>query len=116
MFYFRAGNSDGIRLLPERAEYEYFIYEGTVDVAEATGAMGTRGGDWVLTPNPATHAFTLSGCAEQVPVTVSDAQGRLIHAALWDGSPIDISGWERGMYFVQVTRDESTRVERLIVR
>ena len=70
----------------------------------------------MLTPNPATHVFTLSGCAEQVPVTVSDAQGRLVHAALWDGSPIDISGWERGMYFVQVTRDESTRVERLIVR
>ena len=40
MFYFRAGNGDGIRLLPERAEYEYFIYEGTVDVAEAIGAMG----------------------------------------------------------------------------
>ena len=57
MFYFRAGNGDGIRLLPERAEYEYFIYEGTVDV-EATGAVGTQGGDWVLTPNPATHAFT----------------------------------------------------------
>ena len=51
-----------------------------------------------------------------MPVTVNDAQGRLVHAALWDGSPIDISGWERGMYFVQVTRDESTRVERLIVR
>ena len=102
--------------MPERAEYEYFIYEGTVDVAEATGAVGTRGGDWVLTPNPATHVFTLNGCAEQVPVTVNDAQGRLVHAALWDGSPIDISGWERGMYFVQVTRDESTRVERLIVR
>ena len=116
MFYFRAGNGDGIRLLPERAEYEYFIYEGTVDVAEATGAVGTRGGDWVLTPNPATHVFTLDGCAEQVPVTVSDAQGRLVHAALWDGSPIDISGWERGMYFVQVTRNKSTRVERLIVR
>ena len=115
MFYFRAGNGDGIRLLPERAEYEYFIYEGSVDVAEAIGAMGARG-DWVLTPNPATYAFTLSGCAEQVPVTVSDAQGRIVHAALWNGSPIDISGWERGMYFVQVTRDETTRVERLIVR
>ena len=43
MFYFRAGNGDGIRLLPERAEYEYFIYEGTVDVAEATGADGDTG-------------------------------------------------------------------------
>ena len=115
MFYFRADNDDGIRLLPERAEYEYFIYEGTEDVAEAIGAMGARG-DWVLTPNPATHAFTLSGCAEQVPVTVSDAQGRLVHAALWDGFPIDVSSWERGMYFVQVTRNQSTRVERLIVR
>ena len=67
MFYFRAGNGDGIRLLPERAEYEYFIYEGTVDVAEATGAVGTRGGDWVLTPNPATHAFTLTVVLSRCP-------------------------------------------------
>ncbi|MGB2134807.1 MAG: T9SS type A sorting domain-containing protein [Flavobacteriales bacterium] len=40
----------------------------------------------------------------------------MVHAALWDGFPIDISSWERGMYFVQVTRNKSTRVERLIVR
>lgn len=117
LFYFSAGNGDGIRLLPERAEYEYFIYEGAVDVADATSDyVGAYGADWVLTPNPAVNAFTLAHCAEQVPVTVSDAQGRIVYASIWNGSPIEISSWKRGMYFVQVTRDNHTRVERLIVR
>lgn len=117
-FYFSAQNSEGIKLLPERAEYEYFIYEGAVGISDEDKPIAFSEGanDWTLAPNPTSASFGILNCAQRTPVVVMDTQGRTIHNSNWDGLAISTAHWKRGIYFVRLGENDASSVQRLIVQ
>ena len=76
---------------------------------------------WTISPNPVTHFFNiiLSAPFDYAQLKVNDSMGRIVLEQNWVGpkgiSQIDISGWESGLYWIQVRIDGQEHVKRLIV-
>ncbi len=72
---------------------------------------------WIVYPNPATNAVTISG-VEQATVTVVDMIGRTVatYSVTEENSTIDISQLNRGAYFLHITSDGTTAVRKLIIK
>ena len=74
-----------------------------------------------LAPNPATNAvkMNLSGVEGKVNCSIIDMSGRVIYNANVNAEveqTIDLSGVPAGAYFVRVTNDSFSKVEKLIIK
>ena len=80
----------------------------------------TQGRAWSVYPNPATGTVQLAGLPVTALVRVYDAQGRLVHTLLPEGTldaPRTISGLAPGLYLLQVGNTaEAYRSQRLVVQ
>ncbi|MEM1000434.1 MAG: T9SS type A sorting domain-containing protein, partial [Bacteroidota bacterium] len=66
-------------------------------------------------PNPATRYLALSGGPENAEYEVINVQGQtLLRGAHNQKSRIDVASLSEGVYFVKLTSDTGTAVERFI--
>ena len=74
-----------------------------------------------LRPNPATSQVSLNvqGVSGSLNCSIIDMSGRVVYNAninAEEAHTIDLSGVAAGAYFVRVTNDSFSKVEKLIVR
>ena len=74
-----------------------------------------------LKPNPATNSVTLNmrGVEGMVNCSIIDMSGRVVYNRTINAEEahmVDLSNFTRGAYFVRVTNDTFSKVEKLIVR
>ena len=74
-----------------------------------------------LQPNPATisASLTIEGVYGQVEYSLIDINGRTVQSETIDANAthrLNLKGLTRGTYFVRITNDRFTKVEKLIVR
>lgn len=74
-----------------------------------------------LQPNPATTSasLTIEGVYGQVEYSLIDINGRTVQSETIDANAthrLNLKGLTRGTYFVRITNDRFTKVEKLIVR
>jgi hypothetical protein len=67
-------------------------------------------------PNPANETITIETNSRGT-IIISDVLGRVIHTTAISGtSQIEVKGWQRGLYYVQmITEDGNRSVQKLIV-
>ncbi len=114
-FYIRATNSEAMSLSPQRAEYEYYIYGTATGIDDPLLTADPMRSSWSIAPNPASEWFTLQHCEPLTPFTVLDAQGRIVLQNQWSGRPLDISGWDAGVYLIQIHENHSTSTKKLLI-
>ena len=115
-FYIRATNSEAMSLSPARAEYEYYIY-GNPSNIDAPYLYSTADEfAWEISPNPASHSFTLTNCPPYTNFSIFDFQGREVLNDLWVGQTIDISNFPAGVYLVKVNLPTVQSTKKLVVR
>ena len=88
----------------------------TTGIDEATSNVSMS-----LYPNPANNNVKLSiaGVNGNVKCTVLDMSGRVVYSQsinAEEGTTINVSNFAKGAYFVRVTNNEFTKVEKLVVR
>ena len=74
-----------------------------------------------LQPNPATSNvnITLKGVTGNVNMALIDMSGRVVTTSQFNaenGTNINVSNLAKGAYFVRITNDKFSKVEKLIVR
>lgn len=74
-----------------------------------------------LTPNPATSTvkLDLAGVSGMVNCNIIDMSGRVVYNATMDAekeNPIDVSSMPAGAYFVRVTNNNFSKIEKLIIK
>ena len=71
-------------------------------------------------PNPSSGVFILSGSLmnKNYTVTVLDVFGHAIKSLDWNGqkTTIDLSGWSKGVYLIEVRNENETEFRKLIVQ
>ena len=102
--------SDGI----EFTVHAHYVDYLSIDPVAANVSMR-------LAPNPATNAvkMNLSGVEGKVNCSIIDMSGRVIYNANVNAEveqTIDLSGVPAGAYFVRVTNDSFSKVEKLIIK
>ncbi len=94
--------------------YAHYVDYLSIDPVAANVSMR-------LAPNPATNAvkMNLSGVEGKVNCSIIDMSGRVIYNANVNAEveqTIDLSGVPAGAYFVRVTNDSFSKVEKLIIK
>lgn len=74
-----------------------------------------------LFPNPANNnvKLNIAGVSGNVDCTILDMSGRVVYSQnvnAEQGTTINVSNFAKGAYFVRITNNEFTKVEKLIVR
>ena len=99
-FYIRAQNSSNMRLLPERAEYEFFIYDPTTSLEEEVYDESLS-----IYPNPASAILNIS-CTEakKLHCELYSMMGeKLLEKDFWGASAsMQINNLEAGAYILKV--------------
>jgi hypothetical protein len=99
-FYIRAQNSSNMRLLPERAEYEFFIYDPTTNLEDQVYDEDLR-----IYPNPASSILNISGTeAQKLHCKLYSMMGKkVLEKDFWGASAsMQISNLEAGAYILKV--------------
>ena len=73
---------------------------------------------WVLQPNPANDSFTIRGeLFVDTKITVLDVSGRIVLSeTLTPNYNWDVSLWNEGVYFIQLSGEYVTNTRRLVVQ
>jgi hypothetical protein len=73
---------------------------------------------WALQPNPANDSFTIQGeLYVDTKITVLDVSGRVVLSEmLIPNSNFDVSVWNEGVYFIQLSGKYRTSTRRLVVQ
>lgn len=98
------------------ATYTAIFEECTQGINEASSNVSMS-----LYPNPANNNVKLSiaGVSGNVTCTVLDMSGRVVYSKTInaeEATTINVSNFAKGAYFVRVTNNEFTKVEKLVVR
>ena len=88
---------------------------------DPSGIDNVPGTSLKLQPNPATSvvSLTLKGVSGNVNMALIDMSGRVVNSSSFnaeDGAKINVSNLAKGAYFVRITNDKFSKVEKLIVR
>lgn len=111
------GNTQNPRSFTVTGDATYtatFALCGGIDEASSNVSMS-------LYPNPANNSVKLSiaGVSGNVNCTVLDMSGRVVYSKTVnaeEATTINVSNFAKGAYFVRVTNNEFTKVEKLVVR
>ena len=128
------GEYDGFVYVPYNSDYEGFHY-GYVEFSNVHAAHsinvnyrgipesidGVEGVSMKLQPNPATSQVRLSlnGVTGMVNCALIDMSGRVVMSQninAENAQVIDLSNVAKGAYFVRITNNEFSKIEKLIVR
>lgn len=67
-------------------------------------------------PNPATNNFRLDGVTENATITIYDMNGKMIIRTNYQpGEPIDVSGWNKGLYLLNIETAEGMISRKVLV-
>jgi uncharacterized protein YggE len=72
-------------------------------------------------PNPSNGEINIQGttAAEEVTVTITDAQGRIVYTNVSNGvamnEQINLENMGSGIYFVRLASNNAQRVERIVI-
>ncbi|AXG73238.1 T9SS C-terminal target domain-containing protein [Flavobacterium arcticum] len=101
----------------------YFDYNFPIETNEANTTFAVLSND-VLTkddsvklyPNPTTDNVTIAANSAITSVQLYDVQGRLLHSRVGNETSIrlDVSAQPSGLYFVKITTDNGSKVEKLV--
>lgn len=68
-------------------------------------------------PNPSTGVFNIKGLGSNVKMTVSNAQGQELYSKLVSGNTqLDLTAQPKGIYFIKFMSNNSTRVEKVVIK
>jgi hypothetical protein len=68
-------------------------------------------------PNPSTGVFNIKGLGSNVKMTVSNAQGQELYSKLVSGNTqLDLTAQPKGIYFIKFMNNNSTRVEKVVIK
>jgi len=68
-------------------------------------------------PNPTTGLLTITGIDGQFDVTVTNVQGQqILRSAVAGQATLDLSNQPKGIYFVRLTSDNSSRIEKVVIK
>ena len=99
-FYVRAFNTNAIKLNPERAEYEFYIYSPTTDVDD----LVTVKQDLTIFPNPTQSTIKIRATKEMKAIKLYNIYGSLllnktVHATSYQ---LDLSQQAAGFYIINI--------------
>ncbi len=94
------------------------IWVVTVDIATSVNNVSVN--DFKLYPNPSTGIINLTGFKNLIGLNITDITGKTIytrgHVPLATPSQIDLSGFDKGFYFIRVNTSEKSYIEKLIIQ
>lgn len=68
-------------------------------------------------PNPSTGWITVAGLDTDADVFVTNAQGQVVyHTQITGKADLDLSAQPKGVYFIKVTNDEATSIEKVVLK
>ena len=105
-YYIRAQNNNAMRLSPERAEYEFYIYDPNASVAEEELVS------YQVYPNPAQDMIHITGTNnEKLECFLFTIAGQLVRqdSNFGQSTSIDVSDLESGIYILKIN-DQSRKV------
>ena len=108
-FYVRAHNDEAIKLNPERAEYEFYVYAVTNQIEEEPELV-----DFNIYPNPTQNYLYIDfGDHQFSDIQILDNRGRLV---LNPGvvSSINLEPLSGGIYFIKLTGNNNTIIKRIV--
>lgn len=101
----------------------YFDYNAPIDTNEARTAFNNlskidfvKDDSVTVYPNPAKNKVTVKAAGTIKSVQLYDVQGRILQS-ISDGKPqmaLDIANQQRGVYFLRITTDKGSAVEKII--
>ena len=97
-FYIKAENSNAIRLSPERAEYQYYIYSKDAQIVENSNFI-------LIYPNPAESAITIeNNFSEQTNYSIYSSIGQVVKEGHINSTLfyVDISQLASNIYFLKI--------------
>jgi hypothetical protein len=109
-------------IVSKRADI-FFDYNAPINTGMAnTTFQLLNNGQFVLddsitvSPNPASSIITINGASSIKSVQVYDVQGRLLETKLIDDAKttINISDKTNGIYFLKITTDNGSKVEKIV--
>jgi hypothetical protein len=72
--------------------------------------------DITVYPNPATSNFNLNGVLENTSVTIYDMSGRMVLRTNYQpGVSIDVTGWKKGLYLLNIETAEGMMSRKVLV-
>lgn len=67
-------------------------------------------------PNPTSGQLTIKGLDKDATLTITNVKGQLVYRGIITGSTtINLSTQPKGIYFVQLVNEESTRIQKVIL-
>ncbi|MDX2361161.1 MAG: CotH kinase family protein [Crocinitomicaceae bacterium] len=111
-FYIRANNAVATMLNPERAEYEFYIYDLPLDIDEENSNLHVN-----IYPNPANDAIHVDN-PEGVLLSYSilNSLGKTVSEGDLNSTTIDIDSYSSGVYFINFHDLNGNRlVKKLII-
>lgn len=77
--------------------------------------MRLKGGpDVVIAPNPVTSQLWLNGLKTGTPINIFDAAGQLVYSGRWNGTPIPVSKWAKGVFTMQAQTEQGMLTRKFI--
>jgi Leucine-rich repeat (LRR) protein len=101
----------------------FFDYNAPVDTGFANTVFQTLSNTGfetdssvVVSPNPASNEVLIKADDRIKSIQLYDVQGRIIVASLVNDSTskLDISGYSKGIYFIKITTEKGTKVQKLL--
>ncbi len=113
-YYIEAENTNALSLMPKRAEYFYYHYyvDQVVEMKEITSL------DFSVYPNPASDWLNVSVDSQELfDLRIYNLTGEILYQEinLSGAQKIDIGEFAAGSYLVELSNQEFTKTEKLII-
>jgi len=82
----------------------------------STGISKTLEKNSAIYPNPTTGIINLSGFVQPERLNISDITGKIVFTVENPDSQIDLSGLEKGVYFVSIYTSGKNYKEKIIIQ
>ena len=99
----------------------YFDYNAPVSTGVAETTFATLSNSIFLKddsisvfPNPTNSVVNINSKTEILTIELYDVQGRILETLVGNNKKIDISDKTNGIYFLKITTENGSKVERII--
>jgi len=89
-----------------------------IELRLPTSSTSINHSDFILSPNPTDHAFTINSANLGLIqyVVIKNMQGQIVYHSAYFGSHINVSHLEPGVYFVSVMFSNEVIIQKLIIQ
>ncbi len=82
----------------------------------ATGVGDAQQTAFSIYPNPSNGMFNISGVNAQTRVVVTNSHGQTVYSSeIYDATRLDLTAQPVGVYFIKLTSDNQTRIEKVVI-